>query len=265
MATGPSEELLDLRRNPDSGEPTGGIEIEALSRSARLLTVELTAGGKTRSGTVVAPGVIACKASLFEDQAQVSVVHQGMEMTGRRIGISPECDLAFYRCPGLSIDVALPDVRGPIEGTWLFHSDPPSGGGLLASRVSSARRTPVELQGPPLRGGLEGADTRHARFTFIRLVEKFSSPEISEMLRELDVHVSMLSGKIAWIASHPYPSVIAHDGFIDKERLGGPVLDRSGRLVGIDIQVAGCTTFLLPIDVVFAALESVEAHDSPAR
>ena len=48
-----------------------------------------------------------------------------------------------------------------------------------------------------------------------------------------------------------FPDVFTHDGGITPERCGGPVVGRSGEIVGINIARADeVQTFAIPIDVV---------------
>lgn len=53
-----------------------------------------------------------------------------------------------------------------------------------------------------------------------------------------------------------YDEVFSHDGHVDPEECGGPLVDLDGKVVGINIARAGRTeTLTLPVDVVEKALE----------
>jgi S1-C subfamily serine protease len=64
-----------------------------------------------------------------------------------------------------------------------------------------------------------------------------------------------------------FPNVFVHDGAIAPDRCGGPVVDRSGRVVGVNIARADpLQTFAIPSDVVQEVLLGLFAERrSPAE
>ncbi|HVJ69730.1 MAG TPA: PDZ domain-containing protein [Caulifigura sp.] len=61
-----------------------------------------------------------------------------------------------------------------------------------------------------------------------------------------------------------YEQVFSHDGHVDPEECGGPLLDLDGKVIGINIARAGRTeTLTLPVEVVEKALERLQLQVKP--
>jgi len=61
--------------------------------------------------------------------------------------------------------------------------------------------------------------------------------------------------------SDGYEEVFSHDGHVDPDECGGPLLDLNGRVIGINIARAGRTeTLALPVNVVEKAMERLQSQ-----
>ncbi|MCA8921721.1 MAG: hypothetical protein KDD82_07905, partial [Planctomycetes bacterium] len=166
-------------------------------------------------------------------------------------------DLALLRLEGAPLgEVALAAAR-PVGS--LVHAL--AGDDVLSSGIVSARAREVGARflrrlrpgSSPLSGALEGLKTLAARLRVAPL---------AELLEQIERAQEMKDAFSGGSAPRPYAWVLSVDAPLAPEQLGGPLVDRLGRLVGASVGVAHHgTTFVVPWTRIWRAFA---AHLEPA-
>jgi serine protease Do len=161
------------------------------------------------------------------------------------------------------IGVRLREKPGPAQIDAVVPGSPAAAAGLKAGDVIThvdAERAKTVLE---VRNMLR----RHRPGEVIRLTIKRDrqTVEVSVRLAKLSIPMNSLGVGVS-TRSDNFPAVIQHDTVLNPVDCGGPVVDLSGKVVGVNIAHAGRTeTYCLPTDVLIVSMyELMSGRLSPA-
>lgn len=180
-----------------------------------------------------------------------------------RVATSPADDLALFRLPNAIRAPAFSDAPAAPVGALVYALDAE---GPLAAGVVSVPPRPTSAtllariqQGSGLPRGALALVERLARITGLRALR-----ELAEQLRRAgEVRARFSAGT----PPRSFRRVLSVDAPIPPSRLGAPVVDREGRLVGVAAGVAHHgTAYVVPVDRIRAAFrKTLGGTSSPRR
>jgi S1-C subfamily serine protease len=194
---------------------------------------------------------LVTKASLLGDGKTFQLGHR----TARLVATDSTEDLALLELDE-EADVALPEDAGSRPPGSLCAAIGPEG--LLASGVVSVgpREIPDGVSARIASGGLDGQIVEA-----LRRVEKMLPPlkeAFEPLIAQLEAQESLNAGN----EPRGYARVLSHDAPLAPSEAGAPLVDREGRLIGVNVSNANYgTSYAVPIGYV-RALFHLESHDA---
>ncbi len=216
------------------------------AQRARAVALESGDGKSLGLGTVIATGFVVTKASLLGDRrSAVLRLAPGEAIDATLVAANAEHDLALLSASGVS--ARGEDADGIAIGSWVVA--PGADGTAPAIGVLSAATRGIPAAAESL---LPGGLMRAVQWGLIRAFK--ASPPGSQM-RQLAEQLEQADRARRWFEEgtdpRTYSRVLQHDAPVLPARMGGPVLDRSGRLVGINVgRPHHGTTYATPIRIV---------------
>ncbi|MEZ6183966.1 MAG: serine protease [Planctomycetota bacterium] len=169
-----------------------------------------------------------------------------LEDAGRRFvvaALSPDDDLALLEVEGPPFAAVQLAPARPIGSlVQVLGASGPLGAGIVSSRARTVGAGFLRRLrgggGGPLAGAVEGLR---------KLAERLRLAALAELLEQLDRAQQLREAFSGGTAARGYASVLSIDAPVDPAQLGGAVLDRAGRLVGVSVGIPHSgTTYVVP-------------------
>ncbi|MBI4616606.1 MAG: trypsin-like peptidase domain-containing protein [Planctomycetes bacterium] len=215
--------------------------------ATRMRTVRVSGSlGRTLClGTVIAPGFVVTKASLVEKKGTIRIPVGGEEtVVATLLATNEEHDLALYQAEGIVAPAGDSGSEKTEVGSWVLAAG--DGGDAIAVGVLSAGARPIPADSASL---LPKALSKIYMKALLEILRSSNTmDEFADWLEEMQRGQELFE-----LGNRPrtYPKVLQHDAPLDVDQMGGPLLDREGRLLGVNIARAHHgTTYAVPIEVV---------------